>query len=203
MNRDRTVRHLAFEFYSENHDQLDFDTAKERLESTGQLRLSVVAEAIDHQLCLKSHQTNVVGDTSRWGSENSIMDTIENASDYDVVRYSAARKGLLAHQDSVISFYVDGNGLDGLYCMRAQGVDPHIMRIWLDAAQLASRTLISMMQGTEIVIFEQGRKLKEKIRTFCKVHKVTLNEYYGRGEVINEDNYKAIINSFESHKDSC
>lgn len=199
-HEDRGDSHLGFEFYSENHDQLAFDTAEARLNSPAQKDLIVEAESIDEKLGLDSYQVGVVGDTRRWGAENSVFDTIENAPDYETVRYSAARKGQLAHQDSVIPFYVHEDGADALYQMKAYGVDIHRLREWLDAEKLDARSFVPVTHGAEIVIFDKGKKLREKVKEFCDLHGLILKTFYGQGEFLDKSNYEKVIKEFESRR---
>ena len=199
----------AYQFYSPNRGNLTFDQAMEQINSYRQVWLKTIGNDIDSQIDdLKPHPVDAIGDWSD-GAENTVFNVIENVSNYDDVRYSAAIKGQLAEQKAVIPFMVDANGKDSLYRFTLPG-DMKAVRAELDKQGIQFRTLLPGRDSQDVVVFDPGSEMLGKMKEIGDEHDITITHYPGRGEFLGSDSsqeegatvYRQVISAYEkSHPD--
>jgi hypothetical protein len=109
----------GFEFISPNVEHTNLAAASSQLTSQRQKALRVASSEVDRQLGVDSSDQDIIG---AWkdGAENSLMSTIHNAK-WDQLRVSAAMKGHLADQKSVLIFQDKPQSGAVLYKFEAQG----------------------------------------------------------------------------------
>jgi hypothetical protein len=175
----------AYQFYSPNVDEnVSFATANKRLHGDDQARFMVISRDVDRQLGLKDDPRNVIGDWSD-GAENSVFNIIRGNVTWDKVRYSAAIKGLIANQKAVIPFIAQKGGPDTVYRMTVKDSMDGVRKS-MDSVGLQFRTLMPNKNGTtDVVVFDQGTELKDKIAEFGDKHGgVDVTTITGKGEFL-------------------
>lgn len=123
--------------------------------------------------------------------------------DWEILKYSAARRGLVSCQKSVISFIVDEAGIDTLYRIEIPEIKTmENLRKALDGVGLQYRTIISENQA---VIFESGSNLAENINKLKqKYEKTIIKSTKGKGEFLGRETriegkraFQGVIRNYE------
>ena len=103
--------------------------------------------------------------------------------DWEILKYSAARRGLVSCQKSVISFIVDEAGIDTLYAIEISEIKTmENLRKALDDVGLQYRTIVS---ENKAVIFDSGSNLAENINKLKQKYETTIiKSTKGKGEFV-------------------
>jgi predicted ABC-type ATPase len=193
----------SVELYSPNvEENLTFADAQKRLGGADQARFRSIANGIDKQLGLQTKSQNAIGDWKD-GAENSVVTYVKPGMDFDTVRYSTVIKGLSANQKAVVAFNVQPGGEDSIYHFHTDGKANDVRNV-LDVNGLSFRTLVPVESGTDVVIFDPGRKLQANVEKVAEHYGTQVDQYDGKGEYIGGDTraegakqFKGIIKSYE------
>jgi hypothetical protein len=177
----------AMTFFSPNEGDLNFDQAISELHGQNQTRAAIIADDIDRQLGLAGPTHHGVASTVQWGSENSLMHVINNAQDFDQLRYSAALKGQALNQKSVLAFQVADGGSDALHTLTVPSTDLNkIDQVFTDAG-VENKTLLPHADGTRIVVYDPGNTLGDNVAKAAQKYGVQdFHTFEGRGEFVGE-----------------
>ena len=178
-------------------EHLTFETAAKRLFTSNQVHFKSLAQDIDTGIGLHATQHSAIGDWSD-GAENSIFTEIQDAPDFETVRYSAAWKGKLANQKAVIPFMEQPDGPDSLYTMtvpRTRG-GMNAIRKSLDSLGLTFRTLIPEKDATQVVIFRKADwdnegTIPKAVEAMATHFDQIVTEHVGKGDYLGSDTSRA------------
>lgn len=181
----------------------DFVAVLRQLRGKGQRALHGVAADIARSLGLDPARTRDALHDSPAGAVPSVAQAVFKAPDKDHVRYAAAWYGLLTKTPGLAIFHAGKGGPDSLYKFHAPG-SAEETRARLDRAGLPTRVMMPTRGGYDVVIFDQGRRLREKVAAAAKMHGSRVEETVGRGEVLGSHDpadarakYRAVISKFE------
>lgn len=191
--------------YSPNTDEgLTFEDAIARVRSGNQKAFKQIIKHVNEQIGLKAQLQDAIGDWSD-GAENSVLQKIDEPIDPKTADYLAAWYGLLGNQKAVLSFTPSYNGEDSVYQIELPQTDMAQIRSQLDKAGIPFRTLVPSKKGTKIVVYDQGRALRDQVAQFAGSHNATIRESIGQGRFIGGDTrtaarskYRKIITAYES-----
>lgn len=177
----------AYQFYSPNiEEDLDFQQAYKQLDGDRQAWYKTISNDIDDKLGLKTTSLNAIGDWSD-GAENTVYNVIENAPDYETVRYSAALKGAVGNQKAVVTFMESEDGPSSLYVAHFNSSNAEEIRKILDNAGLQFRTIIPQKGGTDVAVFDENSDLRDNIVKLSEQHGDIIREieqFRGQGEFL-------------------
>jgi len=150
----------GFEFVSPNVEHLGLTSARSQLKGQRQAALRLASHEVDDQLGVTSSDTNIIG---AWqdGAENSIM-SISKGATWDQLHVSAAMKGYLADQKSVLIFQDQTDGPAALYRFEASGDIDEIHNRLL-AGGLAFHTLVPHKGGATVYVADLDGSLHDAI----------------------------------------
>jgi hypothetical protein len=198
----------GYQFFSANEEEnLSFEEASARaLGSEAQQRMLATSKEIDQRVGLHSTALSAIGDWSD-GAENSVFN-VTKEGDFDKLEYSAALKGDLANQKSVIAFS-RGEGPDTIYRMDLPGKLSDI-RANLDKAGLQFRTLVPTATGAHVVLFDPGSSLADNVQKLGDHYEdLTVKSARGTGKFIGGDTreeghaaYGKVISAYEQSHNS-
>lgn len=179
----------GYQFYSPNiEENLSFDESMARLGSQRHQVQKQLGQQIDDQIGVKSNTMSAIGDWAD-GAEDSFVDEISNAEDFDQVRYLAAIKARLADQKAAIPFMVDPNGTSRLY-MADFGPETPVdeIRQSLSDNGIQFRTIVPLGkgQGTRVMIFDPDNSLSSNVEDFAVKYQKPVKSLKGIGEFIGE-----------------
>lgn len=176
---DQFTPQTAFEFYSPNTMDLDYDTARANLNTDNHKYYKDIAQDINKKLGINADMMDAIGDTSKWGADNSIVERINGEIDPELLTYAAAWKGLLGNQKAVLTF-IPGQGEDSLY----MGIIPdeeHNVRAVLDRFHIYDRTLTPTPEGILVQAFDPKSKKLKMINRVGEFYDTTFQAYKGLG----------------------
>lgn len=175
-------------FVSPNIDTLDFNKAIAGLKTSKQTELKEASEFIDRELGLDGTSSDIVG---AWedGAENSVMDVV-NHSDWDKLVVSAAMKGWVAHQKSVLVFQqLDENeiGADAVLAkFEAKGSLNHIHTKLLSLG-IENHTLVPNEKGATVYVVDLDGSMKDAVKAGAEHYGSEVEIDIGRAEFIGTD----------------
>jgi hypothetical protein len=194
--------YLAFSPSTE--ENLSFETAYARSRSGNQKAFQKITDHVLGQIGLKGKSHNAVGDWED-GAENSVLQIIDNPHDPEQMRYAAAWYGLLGNQRAVLHFRPDNAGRDSVYNIKVPETRLDQIRSQLSKVGIPFRTLVPGRNGTQIVVYDQGRQWRDNIGQFAGIYNAPVNETLGSGEYIGGSTrtaarakYRSIIKAYES-----
>lgn len=188
---------------------LSFDQAYTRSKSGNQKAFEKITSGILENLGLKAKTHSAIGDWEH-GAENSLYQNIPHKTGLSpqtvkTINYAAAWYGLLANQQSVLTFHAHPKGPDSLYEFDLPNGDLNKIREELTKYGISHRTLIPTKQGVKIVIYDQGRALKPQVAKFASAVYANPSESSGQGEFIGGSTrtgarakYRKIIDDYEA-----
>jgi len=149
----------AFEFVSPNIEHLELKTAQKNLGSVRQRALRQASQEIDRQLGIRSEDHDIIG---AWtdGAENSMMSI--SRADWDHLKLSAAMKGHLADQKSVLVFRQTDQGKSVLYSFPRTGSLEDIHADLLKNG-LAFHTLVPQKGGAMVYVADLDGSLYDAV----------------------------------------
>jgi hypothetical protein len=181
----RVIQHrggkFGMQFVSPNIEQLSFNAAKNSLEGDRQKALKMAGAEIDRQLHLSSSEQSVIG---AWadGAENSTMTTVSKA-EWDGIKTSAAMKGYLADQKSVLVFQEDEAGKSALYQFNVKGnLDDIHKNLLEDGIQF--HTLVPREDGATVYVADVDGSAYEAVAKGAEKYDTQVDYYVGRAEFI-------------------
>jgi hypothetical protein len=192
-------------FHTQNVEDLSFDDALQRSRSADAKAWRQLAQQTLEQLGVKKVSTHqAIGDWSD-GAEHSALTEIEEPIDSGLLRYAAAWLGLMGNQKAVLLFQHSEKGPDSTYDLKVPLTDLAQVRKALDSAGIAFRTLVAGKNHTRVVIYDEGRQLREKVAKFAEEVRAPVRETQGVGAFIGGSTrsaarraYREIIRSVES-----
>jgi hypothetical protein len=193
------------EMYSPNTGEMGFATALHEMHGPNQDRAHKIAQNIDDQLAMFTKSHDGIGDWSD-GAENSVITEVDEATDFDELRYNAALKGKIMNQKAVLAFKVDEKGSDAIYRMTIPNSDLETIRNDLTNAGIQHRTLIPDEHNTDVVVFDFGATADEGVAKVAEKYGTTAQKVRGTGEFVGEAdtreaaqaNYDKIIQDYET-----
>lgn len=160
----------------------DFIESLRQLRSKSQTQLHSVAKDIAKSLNLDPSRTRDALHDGPTGATPSIAQAVWNAPDKDHVRYAAAWYGLLTKTPSLAVFHASSTGPDSLYKFRYEG-SADDLRKQMDREGLPNRVLMPHKTGYDVLIFDPGKRQREKVAAFAKARKLPVEESVGKGEM--------------------
>ena len=206
---EKPVRKGAMVAISPSTETHDFTQAQSSLTSQNQQQLRGIAKQLFTQLGIKKGQLlNAIGDTSAWGAEPSVAGHINEDIDPARLKYLAAWLGNRYNQKNVLTFLGHSGGKDLLHDLTVGDTDLEGIRKSLTTHGLDYRTLIPDRHQTRIMMFDEGGKLQNNVKTFAETHRAQIHSTPGTGEFVGDpawtsrprarEQYRKVIGEFES-----
>lgn len=170
-------------YASQTEQNLSFEEAFARTQSADQQLYHDYGDQMLRGVGLEGKTYSAVGDWDD-GAESSVVTEIPGAADLDALRYVAAWQGLAGNQRSVLVFAPAHGGTDSLYQVQVPETDVKKVRDMLSRAGVPYRSLIPGAGGTRVVVYDQGRALRDNIARFAQVYNAPIREAVGRGDYV-------------------
>jgi hypothetical protein len=191
--------------HSENTEkELTFDQALKRIKSGNHQAFKNITTNLLTQVGLNGHVTSAVGDWED-GAEQSLLTLLKDPTDEDTLRYVGAWYGLLGNQRAVLVFHPQRQGLDSVYTINVPDTNLASVRQQLSQAGIPFRTLVPQKKGTQVVIYDEKRALRDRVAQFAGAHNADIHEALGRGEFLGDSTragaraaYRKLIDAYES-----
>jgi len=197
----------AYQMFTPNiREDMTFEDAEKALTSSEQAAAKSISQDVDGKLGLQTEQINSIGDTREYGVENSIFNKIQNAKSLDDLRYSAAVKGQLMKQKTVLNFLADANGPDIMYMTTFPGITKRQASEIMNQEGVDFRTLADTPEGVMIVIYDQGSQMEGVVNQIAEKYGLDIEGKRGTGEFVGSDvsredavrEYKRVISEYEA-----
>ena len=183
---------------------LGFDQALKRASSGNQKAFLQMTDERMTQIGLKGRSVSAVGDWED-GAEHSVVREVGPETDFDTLKYAAAWYGLLGNQRSVLVFKPGQSGADSTYTVRVPETNVGKVREQLSAAGVPFRTLVPGRGHTQVIIYDQGRRWRDRVASFAGKHRAVVHESVGVGEYVGggsraaaRKTYRDIITAYEA-----
>lgn len=190
---------------------MTFESALNQMRSANQKAFKEIIQKASQTIGIKPHLENAIGDWTD-GAEHSVLQRIHEPIDSKTADYLAAWYGLLANQKSVLVFQPQHNGPDSTYEVDVPDSDLSAVRNNLDSSGVPFRTIVPTKKGTRVVVYDQGRQLRDNIAQFGAKYNATILESQGAGRFIGgrpgsygassrseaRANYRRIITAYEA-----
>jgi len=182
-----------------------FEQAYSRLRTANHAAYREIAQDVYKAAGLEDvSMHDAVGDWSD-GAEPSFLARVGNDPDYETVRYTAAWQGLLGNQTSVLLFRAADDGPDAVYQVHVPETSASDLRMSLDRLGIQYRTIVPIEGGHVVVLYDEGRKLRDAVQSFASQHDASVREASGTGEYLGGTTrtaaraaYRRVIRSYES-----
>jgi hypothetical protein len=169
-------------FVSPNVENLDFAGSQAALGGERQRSLRTASSEVDRQLGLSTSDHDVIGAWSD-GAENSTMSVVQGG-DWDTMVVSAAMKGHLADQKSVLVFKEgEPEGTSTLYTFEAKGSLDDIHNGLLEDG-VAFHTIVPKDGGATIYVADLDGSAAEAVEKAAERHGTKVDAYEGRAKFI-------------------
>lgn len=190
---------------SANTDEgLSFESALNQMRSANQKAFKEIISKASHALGLKPHLEDAIGDWTD-GAEHSVLQRIHEPIDERTSEYLAAWYGLLANQKSVLVFHPKHQGPDSTYEIDLPDTDLAKVRESLNQAGIPFRTIVPTRKGTKVVVYDEGRQLRNNVAQFGEANNADIRESQGQGRFIGgssrtqaRSKYRRIITAYEA-----
>jgi uncharacterized protein (TIGR02996 family) len=202
-------RYAAKVFASGNTDEgLNLPQAAQRLSSANQGSLKAVARELWHTLGVKHYTLHdAIGDWSD-GAEPSLVHSVDEPLDEPAADYAAAWFGLMSNQKAVLRFTEHPEGPDSLYQFHLPTASLDEARNTLTQYGIPYRTLVPGKARTTVLVYDQGRQLRDHVSTLSGDLGAEIRESTGRGKFLGDGSdqptrtaaraaYRRVIDSYE------
>lgn len=171
----------GYQFVSSNVANLDFDGAHEGLKTERQAAMQEISGHINRVLDIDAKEYSIVGAWSD-GAENSVLDVIHK-SDWDSMVLSAAMKGYLGDQKSVLVFQHREDGEGVLSSFEAKGDLKEIHKGLLEDG-IEFHTLVPSATGATVYVADLEGKMLDKVLKGAERHGSEVEVHRGHGQFI-------------------
>lgn len=156
----------AAQFLSENKSEvISISEAQRRLSSDWQAAYNFTVKDINEEIGIDAVVRNALGDTRRWGTENSTLVLSTGQKDLDEVAYAVAQGIRAGRQKAGIAFVEDSAGKDALYFLNFNTKKSlNDVRFDLDRAKIEFRTIERDGSEYTISIVHDASRFKDPAR---------------------------------------
>jgi hypothetical protein len=195
-------------FASPNVYDLTFDDAYKMSHSGQQKAFKGIVGNFLKQQGIKASTQDGIGDWSD-GAENSVVQEFHEPHPPERMEYIAAWYGLLGNQKAVLTFQPSRDGTDSMYTVEVPEHNIALLRKQMSEHGIPFRTIIPRANGIRVIVYDQGRQLRDKISAFAGVHNASISESTGVGKFLGSDTrtaarkkYRDVIDAYEARNGS-
>lgn len=196
--------------HSPNEEEyISFRRAKESINSPSHKLYKEITDEIDRELNIKTINLSAIGEWTD-GVENTVFSDIDDADSYEILKYSAALKGLIGNQKAVLVFLAKEQQSqsipDVLFSFSVKKTISETRKL-LNRKGLLNRTLISVNKHTtRVVIFDKHLEKSEVITNLANTYGSTIKIIQGKGEYIGSETSRkeaaSILQNIVSEKET-
>jgi hypothetical protein len=195
-------------FASPNVYDLTFDDAYKMSHSGQQKAFKGIVGNFLKQQGIKASTQDGIGEWSD-GAENSVVQEFHEPHPPERMEYIAAWYGLLGNQKAVLTFQPSRDGTDSMYTIEVPEHNIALLRKQMSEHGISFRTIIPRANGIRVIVYDKGRKLRDKVSAFAGVHGASISESTGVGKFLGSDTrtaarkkYRDVIDAYESRNGS-
>lgn len=180
--RRRFSRTAAVAKYAKADAPRSLLDAIQRVRGSGQKALHAKVRQVAAALKLDPTKTRDAVHDGGGAAFPGIAQAVYAKTDPATARYAAAWSGLLTQAPSLTVFHA-GPGPDSVYKFSHAGSAEKITAA-LDASGIPKRTLMPTKSGYDVLVYDPGRKLRDRVAAHARQNGVPVQESTGTGEVV-------------------